>query len=52
MIIRNATKQYVTISRHHLSDVNLSLKAKGLLAQMLIWHRRTVIICQPNALCS
>lgn len=36
MIIHNATKQYVTISRHHLSDVNLSLKAKGLLTQMLL----------------
>lgn len=36
MIIHNATKQYATISRRHLSDVNLSLKAKGLLTQMLL----------------
>lgn len=36
MIFRNVTKQYVTMSSHHLNDVNLSLKAKGLLAQMLL----------------
>lgn len=55
MIIRNATKQYVTISRHHLSDVNLSLKAKGLLAQMLIlaqkdsYHLSTECLVQLNS---
>lgn len=54
MIIRNASKQYVAISTHHLKDENLSLKAKGLLAQMLLlaqrdgYHLSTECLVQMN----
>ncbi len=53
MIFRNTTPNYFPMSIHHLRDENLSLKAKGLLAQMLLlshdgYHLSTENLMQLN----
>ena len=54
----NKNKDYTVLSNYHLKDINLSLKAKGLLSVMLSlpdgWDYSVsglVILCKENETC-